>query len=265
MDLHPLVVHFPVALLSLYAVAECLRFKRLLLESGWFVAKGVLLIIGSLTSFIALGTGEIAEELRGESALIEAHSAWATATAWIFGVLAVLYLITLIMRYKPEWALRIKVASIGAYAQRIVAHWAVAIVALAGLAALTITGALGAALVHGPNIDPAVSVIYTMVMGKDSNQMYAPVGAGKQSAAPVIGKTFTATDVAKHNSRESCYSIIRNEVYDLTTAIDTHPGGAEKILRLCGKDGTEAFVDKHGGSPRQENALVKLKIGEVGR
>lgn len=74
-------------------------------------------------------------------------------------------------------------------------------------------------------------------------------------------KTFSMDEVAMHNDRNSCYSVIRGEVFDLTFAIGTHPGGPDKILALCGKDGTNAFVNKHGGSPRQENGLAKLKIG----
>ena len=34
------------------------------------------------------------------------------------------------------------------------------LMALAGLAAITITGALGGAVVYGPNIDPVVSAVY---------------------------------------------------------------------------------------------------------
>ena len=72
---------------------------------------------------------------------------------------------------------------------------------------------------------------------------------------------FSMEEVAKHNDRNSCYSVIRGEVFDLTSTIDTHPGGPNKILSICGEDGTDAFVNKHGGSPRQENGLAKLKIG----
>lgn len=76
-----------------------------------------------------------------------------------------------------------------------------------------------------------------------------------------VEKIFSMEEVAKHNDKNSCYSAIRGEVFDLTSAINTHPGGPDKILSLCGKDGTNAFVNKHGGSPRQENGLEKLKIG----
>jgi len=70
-------------------------------------------------------------------------------------------------------------------------------------------------------------------------------------------------EVAKHNSRESCWTVIRGEVYDLTQWIDKHPGGADKILALCGKDGTQAFEKKHGGQEKPEKALEQFEIGKL--
>jgi len=76
-------------------------------------------------------------------------------------------------------------------------------------------------------------------------------------------KFYTMEEVAKHNSRESCWTVIRGEVYDLTQWIDKHPGGADKILALCGKDGTQAFEKKHGGQEKPEKALEQFEIGKL--
>lgn len=72
---------------------------------------------------------------------------------------------------------------------------------------------------------------------------------------------YTMAQVATHANESSCWSIIRNEVYDLTNWISQHPGGKQAILGLCGKDGTAAFEGQHGGSPRQEDTLTGFKIG----
>ena len=88
-------------------------------------------------------------------------------------------------------------------------------------------------------------------------------GCAPSPAQPT--KTFTMDDVAQHASKDSCYTVIRGFVYDLTKAIDTHPGGPDKILGICGKDGTDAFVAKHGGKERQENALETFKIGTLAK
>ena len=74
-------------------------------------------------------------------------------------------------------------------------------------------------------------------------------------------KIYTMEEVAKHNSRESCWTVIRGEVYDLTNWIDKHPGGADKILKICGKDGTDLFVRQHGGKEKPEKILESFKIG----
>lgn len=52
-------------------------------------------------------------------------------------------------------------------------------------------------------------------------------------------------EVVKHDSRESCWVVIRGQVYDLTTFIDHHPGGGASILRYGGKDGTEEYESLH--------------------
>ncbi len=82
-----------------------------------------------------------------------------------------------------------------------------------------------------------------------------------QEVTPESEKTFTMAEVEKHNSKESCWSVIRGKVYDLTDWINKHPGGADKILNICGKDGTEIFEKVHGGKEKPENALKNFEIG----
>lgn len=73
--------------------------------------------------------------------------------------------------------------------------------------------------------------------------------------------TYTMAQIAAHKDAASCYTTIRGSVYDLTSWISRHPGGPGKILALCGTDGTQAFVNQHGGSTRPENELATFKIG----
>ncbi len=74
-------------------------------------------------------------------------------------------------------------------------------------------------------------------------------------------KTFTLAQVATHNSEPDCYSAINGKVYDLTAWIHQHPGGDRAILSICGKDGSAAFNDQHGGQSRPENILSGFEIG----
>jgi cytochrome b involved in lipid metabolism len=76
-------------------------------------------------------------------------------------------------------------------------------------------------------------------------------------------KTYTMEEISKHNSKESCWTAIRGDVYDLTNWIDKHPGGADKILKICGKDGTDLFIKQHGGKEKPEKILEDFEIGTL--
>jgi len=79
----------------------------------------------------------------------------------------------------------------------------------------------------------------------------------------LVKKTYSFEEVQTHNSKQSCWSAIRGKVYDLTSWISNHPGGEKAILSICGKDGTEAFVNQHGGKNKPEKALSQFEIGEI--
>lgn len=86
-------------------------------------------------------------------------------------------------------------------------------------------------------------------------------------------KVFSIAEVARHNSKKDCWSIISGNVYDLSSYVIRHPGGDE-ILRACGVDATTLFTQRQtesgrpvgSGSPHSQVAdeqLAKFKIGVV--
>jgi hypothetical protein len=75
--------------------------------------------------------------------------------------------------------------------------------------------------------------------------------------------TYTMAQVAQHANASSCYTAINGSVYDLTSFVNQHPGGAGAILSLCGRDGTASFEAQHGGQRRPESELASLKIGTL--
>jgi len=76
-------------------------------------------------------------------------------------------------------------------------------------------------------------------------------------------KNYSFEEVQTHNSKQSCWSVIRGKVYNLTAWISKHPGGEKAILNICGKDGTVFFVNQHGGKDGPEKALSQFEIGEL--
>ncbi len=86
------------------------------------------------------------------------------------------------------------------------------------------------------------------------------VTAGTLSNPPAAG-TYTLAQVAAHGSSENCWTTINGNVYNLTDWIAKHPGGAGRIIAICGKDGSKAFGGQHGSNQDAQAALANFKIG----
>lgn len=172
MNLHPIFVHFPVALLTIYALLELLRFKKLSAQPYWFHLKGAFVILGGLGALAAAATGDQAEKFIGYNPslrpLIGMHSTWAGITIAIFGVIAACYLfewaerqfklsVTLPASLRQTWGVILK-------AVRCLMGWPIIILASTGLIAVTITGGLGGRIAYGPNADPFFDYVSRMLV-----------------------------------------------------------------------------------------------------
>ncbi|WP_297092368.1 cytochrome b5 domain-containing protein [Thermococcus sp.] len=78
------------------------------------------------------------------------------------------------------------------------------------------------------------------------------------SATPVL----TLAEVAKHNSSSDCWVIVEDRAYNVTSLIDTHPGGREAILKYCGTNATEVFFLEHNQNDYE--VLQAYYIGRIG-
>lgn len=77
---------------------------------------------------------------------------------------------------------------------------------------------------------------------------------------PYIGD-ITVKELAKHNTRKDCWCSLKGYVYNLTSYLDVHPGGAETILKCAGGDMTEDFMKAHRWiSP---SLISKVRIGRL--
>lgn len=79
------------------------------------------------------------------------------------------------------------------------------------------------------------------------------------TAAPTA--EYTMRQVSKHATDETCWIVVNGKVYDVTSYIDDHPGGAESILLNAGVDCTEEFMGVH--SQEAKELLEKFVIGKV--
>ena len=56
---------------------------------------------------------------------------------------------------------------------------------------------------------------------------------------------LAAEAIQNHSSENDCWIVINNKVYDITSFLHHHPGGASIILQYAGKDATDAFLSIH--------------------
>jgi uncharacterized membrane protein len=181
MNLHPIFVHFPIALLTLYALCEFARFQKVKDQPSWFYLKAVLVIVGTTGAFAAamagdgakraVLTGAVRAQVANPHVVISAHEAWAKISVVIFTLLAAGYAVQWLNKFNvidrlPGSALR-WVWRTGTALQQLVTEnsFVVVVLAAVGLISITVTGALGGSIVYGPNTDPVVHFIYQLLIG----------------------------------------------------------------------------------------------------
>lgn len=72
--------------------------------------------------------------------------------------------------------------------------------------------------------------------------------------------SLTPSDVATHNTRQDCWMVIENKVYDVTDYLLKHPAPQLPLADYCGKDATEGWRTKGKiGKPHSKKAEILLK------
>ena len=62
----------------------------------------------------------------------------------------------------------------------------------------------------------------------------SPEEAAKEASSKSAdaGKEFTIEEVSKHSSKDDAWIVLDNNVYDVTSVLSWHPGGAAAILAV---------------------------------
>lgn len=172
MNIHPLFVHFPLALLTLYALMVLMPIKFTSRFSWWAGASSMLSIVGWLMTLPTAATGGIAEEMvkaKVDPALIEMHSSFAGGIIITFFFF---FSANVVRAAKAQgWGDRIAARSplllkIWGMKQKgahiVLDTFLGKILAAFGLVMIFITGALGGAIVYGPDFDPMMHSVYKL-------------------------------------------------------------------------------------------------------
>jgi cytochrome b involved in lipid metabolism len=72
-----------------------------------------------------------------------------------------------------------------------------------------------------------------------------PAAAAKPAAFSIPEKEYTMEEVAKHNTKEDLWVVVKGVVMDVSDWLDEHPGGPQALMNFMGRDATEEFEMLH--------------------
>ncbi len=115
-----------------------------------------------------------------------------------------------------------------------------------------------------PVVTPTPSSTPTVVVTPSPTPTVTATPTPTPTPTPTIAG-YTMAQVKANNSAKSCWTAIDGFVYNLTSWISSHPGGAGAILFLCGTDGTNAFKAQHEQQARPAVRLDSYKLGPLNK
>ncbi len=156
-NIHPLFVHFPIALLFVYSVIKILPLRKWFPKISWRDIERVLLVVGVLGAFAALVTGDTAEHLvHPNRQLVQTHENFADLATFLYGALLLGELASFINERFPSRFLK--------FIERIFCNRGFSFVlALLALVAISLTGLLGGIMVYGKTADPFAQTILNLL------------------------------------------------------------------------------------------------------
>lgn len=232
LPVHPLAVHVAVVLLPLSALALALLVFVPRWRKAYLPLTLVGLAVATVFTFIAKESGEALGERVGEPQTHEDLGVILFPAA--VGLLAVGVAFYFLQKStQPKWVVK--------------AVSGVAIAAVLSVSTLTyFVGHTGAEATWSKRIGPLEAI---------------PTPTPTETETPETG--IAASEVATHNTPSDCWTIIKSNVYDLSSYIQQHPGGAGALTNLCGIDATQAFESQHSTEMAPASALAALKIGTI--
>lgn len=261
LPMHPLVVHVAVVLLPLSALGVVLAVLVPKLRPRLATLSVLGVLVGAVAAFVAKESGESLEHHVGDPGQHAEYGDWAFMAAAALAAVSVIW-----------WILqrRDRGRESGGVATKVVGGLA-ALAAVAAIGVVILAGHSGAEQVWkgtltqteaagGSHDDDDANPTATE-SAASSTASAEPSGTQSDAGAAATTAGSTLATVAQHADRTSCWAAIDGNVYDLTTWIDRHPGGAERILQLCGTNATAAFHQEHGTQQEPADELAQFKIG----
>lgn len=165
-NIHPIFVHFPIALLFIYSIIKISPLSKWFPKAAWKDVERTLLVFGVAGAFVALSTGEIAEHLvRPNLKLIEAHATFASISTYLYIVLLLGECGSFLTEKQNMLAkLNTKILAIIFFVKKYLADSFISkSIAFIALITLALGGLLGGVIVYGVTADPLASFVLRLL------------------------------------------------------------------------------------------------------
>ncbi|XP_052147469.1 cytochrome b5 isoform X1 [Oryza glaberrima] len=106
-------------------------------------------------------------------------------------------------------------------------------------------------------VDPSRSLV---ILGR--RRLEATEQREREEEMPTLTKLYSLEEAARHNTADDCWVVVDGKIYDVTKYLDDHPGGADVLLEVTGKDAKEEFDDA-GHSESAKELMQDYFIGEL--
>ena len=241
LPIHPLINHGVAVLVPLAAIGALLVIFIPKLKLNYSPLVLVTVLLATISAFIATQSGEALSERVG---LPNAHATQGERLSYVVLAFAILFSIWFALE-KSERT-RERVSNLGKRLLKAV----IPITAISSFVLTILVGHSGAQATWQDRID--------------QTQATALAETGPKPINPAGTINLSNSEIKTHNLKSDCWSIVNGNVYNLTTYVQRHPGGASVIANICGKDGSKAFVNEHNTKSKPNNVLSSFLLGPVG-
>jgi len=251
LPIHPLINHGVAVLVPLAAIGALLVIFIPKFRAAYSPLVLIAVLLSTVSAFIATQSGEALSERVG---LPNAHATQGERLSFVVLAFAILFTIWFALE-RTDW-IKKEFASVLKRVLNIV----IPIIAILSFVLTILVGHSGAEATWKDRIDQTQAT----ALEETGPKADTPAGTIPKADAPAGTLNLSISEIKTHNSKSDCWSIVNSNVYNLTSYVQSHPGGASVIANICGKDGTKAFLNQHNTQGKPNNVLSGFLLGPVG-